>query len=138
MNFYQSKLKAIGGSDYGEVHQVALQAYKKIAKRTKRRTYIRAAYFKKDKVFLGIFWDHLLQKNWRDRTRRLKFYICALDLIQNTRSKPETKDNPNNFKEIVHRFAGKTKEKELFYVQIKERKKDSEKSFVSVFPYNLG
>jgi hypothetical protein len=136
MNFYQSKLNAIGGSDYGEVHRVALDAYKKIAKRTKRRPYIRAVYFKKAKVFLGAFWDHLWQKSWEDRTRRLKFYLCALDLIQNSRLDPETRDNPNNFKEVVHRFSGKTKDGQIFCVQIKERKKDNEKYFISVFPYN--
>lgn len=134
MNFYQSKLNTIGGTDYGKIHDVALREYKKIAKKTKRRPYVRSTYFKKAKVFLGPFWDHLWQKNWQDRTRRLKFYLCAIDLIKNTKFDPETKDNPNNVKEIVHRFTGKSKDGEKFYVQIKESKRDNQKTFMSVFP----
>lgn len=36
--------------------------------------------------------------------------------------------------EIFHRFEGITKEKEIFYVQIKENIKTDRKEFMSVFP----
>ncbi len=134
MKVFQSKHNVIGGSDFGEIHQRALDIYKQLKKKTKRRPYVRSAYFNKDKIFLDYFWHHQWQKNWRDRTRRLKYYLCALDLIENSRIAPISKDNPNNSSEILHRFAGRSKGKQSFYVQIKENKKNDEKYFMSVFP----
>jgi len=95
---------------------------------------LRSAYFKKDKIFLHYYWEHLWAQNWRDRVRRLKYYSCALDLIKNSKSDPISKENPNKKSEILHRFAGTTKDKELFFVQIKEDKRSGEKHFMSVFP----
>ena len=66
--------------------------------------------------------------------RRLKYYECAIDLLQNTPHEPETKPNPNGKNELVHRFAGMTKDGDLFYVQIKEDKRSDNKYFMSVFP----
>jgi len=37
---------------------------------------------------------------------------------------------------MLHRFAGLTKEKELFYVQVKKEKKSGKKYFMSCFPEN--
>ena len=91
-------------------------------------------YFKKGKVFLGLFWEHLNQKNWRDRLRRLKFFPCAVDLIRNSKFEPSSKQNPNNPSELLHRFTGVSKDGELFYAQIKEDKKSDQKWFLSVFP----
>ena len=52
-----------------------------------------------------------------------------------------TKPKPENFPElaiqkleILHRFAGLTKNRELFYVQIKEDKRSGRKYFMSCFP----
>lgn len=42
--------------------------------------------------------------------------------------------NPNKKTEALHRFAGLTKDKELFYVQIKEDLRTDRKYFMSVFP----
>lgn len=71
---YRTKSKKLSGSNYGEVHKKALDLYSQIAKRSKRRPYIRPAYFKKDKIFLGIFWHHLGDKfNNKDKLRRLIF-----------------------------------------------------------------
>ncbi|MBL7053228.1 MAG: hypothetical protein ISS02_01000 [Candidatus Portnoybacteria bacterium] len=41
----------------------------------------------------------------------------------NKKNNPSSKENPNKKTEIFHRFAGITKDKELFYVQIKEEKR---------------
>jgi len=54
-------------------------------------------------------------------------------LIKNIRLEPTSKQNPNKPKEILHRFAGLTKDKEIFYVQIKEDKNTDKKYFMSVF-----
>lgn len=123
------------GSDFSEVNRKAHGLYQKLKKRTKRRPYIRSAYFNKEKIFLDIFWHHLFEKsNWGDRIRRLKYFSCAIVLITQSRFEPRTKENPNKKSELLHRFAGVTKDHELFYVQIKEDKRSGQKFLISVFP----
>lgn len=135
MKFYQTKAKKLSGSDYHEVHKQAFGLYKKIKRKTKRRPYVRSAYFNKEKVFLDYFWQHLFgYPNWRDRTRRLKYDPSAIELIQKSHIEPSSKENPNNRSEILHRFAGATKDKDIFFVQIKEDKKTSQKFLISMFP----
>jgi hypothetical protein len=134
MKPYQSKFKKLSGTDYKEIHHQAFDIYKQIKSKSKRKPYVRSVYFNKEKVFLDYFWQHLWQKNWRDRNRRLKYYPCAIDLIKNSKLEPISKQNPNKPTEMLHRFAGLTKDKELFFVQIKEDKKTSQKHFMSVFP----
>jgi len=134
MQPYQSKFKKLPGTNYKEIYPVALAIFKQIKSKTKRRPYIRSAYFRKEKVFLDYFWQHLREKSLRDRTRRLKYYQCALDLIKNSRLEPISKQNPNKPREILHRFAGLTNNKELFFVQISKDKKKGHKYFMSVFP----
>lgn len=118
--------------------KLARQEFHYIQKRTPRRqAHVRSLYFGKDKVFINQFWDHLNQKNRRDKVRRLRLYTCAIDLICNTRLVPDTTQNPNNSDESLHRFGGKTATGELFYVQIKENKKSNRKDFMSVFPAKI-
>ena len=124
----------IPGSDYGEVYPVVLATYKEIKKRTKRKPYVRSAYFQKQKIFLDYFWEHLHQKNSRDRVRRLKFYLCALDLIKNSKCQPHSLDNINKRSVMLHRFYGITKEGVEFSVQIMADKRSGKKYFISVFP----
>ena len=135
MGFYQSKIKAIGGSDYGEVYPQARFSFNLIKKKSKRKPYIKSRYFKQSKVFIDYFWQHLIQKTSKDRIRRLKFLPCAFDLIKNNPMPPITKENPNNSKILLHRFFGKDRENKLFCVQILENKKTDQKHFMSVFPY---
>lgn len=135
MRIYQAKAEKLTGTDFHEVYKKAFGLYEQIRKRTKRRAYLRSIYFKKDKIFLALFWEHLWDKHkWQDRMRRLKFYSAALELIQHSRFEPKSKENPNKSSEMLHRFAGSTKEKELFFVQIKEDKQTGQKYFISVFP----
>jgi len=135
MKSYRTKTKKLSGSDFHEVHRRALNLYKEIKKKTKRRPYIRSAYFKKDKIFLELFWQHLFDKpNWRDRTRRLKYFPCAIELIRKSGFEPESKENPNKRTEILHRFGGVTKENDMFFAQIKEDKRTGQKFLISVFP----
>ena len=135
MKAYRTKASKLPGTKFHEVRKKADSFYKGIKGRTKRRTHIRSAYFKKDKIFTDLFWTHLFDKeNWGDRTRRLKFLPAAIDLIRHSRFEPTSKENPNNRSEILHRFAGTTIDDELFYVQIKEDKKSGQKFFISVFP----
>jgi hypothetical protein len=131
---YKTKIKRIPGTNYDEIHKDVRRIYKKITSTTKRRAYIRSAYFKGQKIFLNLFWQHIFDKVIVDRVRRLKQYPCALDLIKNSKIKPLSLENPSNPSEILHRFAGRNGNNQIFYVQIKEDKKSGEKSLVSVFP----
>lgn len=135
MDIFETKVAPASGTQYQEVYQQSFDLYKKIKKKTKRRPYIRSAYFKKDKIFLELFWNHLHEKlNFRDKTRRAKYFPCALDLIRHTLHHPESKENVDRKSEILHRFTGRTKDGRLFCVQIKEEKRSAQKWLVSVFP----
>ncbi len=135
MKIYQVSTSPLSGTKYSEVNKHASNIYSKIKKKTKRRPYIRSSYFNKGKIFLPLFWNHLYEKiNHRDKTRRLKYFPCAIELIENSKFDPESKENVNKQSEILHRFAGKTKDGQLFFVQIKEEKKTGEKWLISVFP----
>ncbi|HCP08455.1 MAG TPA: hypothetical protein DIT25_01500 [Candidatus Moranbacteria bacterium] len=135
MKVYKTKTKKYSGSDFQEVHQKAFGLYSQIKKKSKRRAYLRSAYFSKEKVFIDLFWHHLFEKeNWRDRVRRMKYLGCAVELIKNSHFEPKSKENPNRSSEILHRFYGTTAEHELFCVQIKEDKKKGQKFLISVFP----
>ncbi len=137
MQVYKTKIKRLSGSNAHEVRKSAFGFYERIRKKTKRRPYVRSLYFNKEKVFLSIFWEHLFTKeNWRDRTRRLKFFPAGIELIQQTHFEPVSRDNPNRKGEVLHRFAGITKDNYLFYVQIKEDKRKGHKWLMSVFPEN--
>ncbi|MDD5725953.1 MAG: hypothetical protein PHC53_00875 [Patescibacteria group bacterium] len=135
MKVYKTKARKFSGSDFHEVNQKASSLYSTIKKRSKRRAYIRSAYFKKDKIFLDLFWSHLFEKqNWRDRVRRIKYFGCAIELINHSRFEPKSKENHNQPSEILHRFYGITADDELFCAQIKEYKKNGQKFLISVFP----
>ena len=130
---YQTKSKKISGTNYVEVFHNAFILYDSIKKKTKRRPYVRSAYFKKEKIFLEYFREHLFQKSPEERMKRLKFFRAAIELVEKSRNAPISKENPNKKNEIVHRFAGLTAEGELFYVHVKEDKK-KRKYFMSCFP----
>ena len=107
---YKTKVGLLTGTDFREVRRKVLCICAKIRGRSKRKAYIRSAYFRKDKVFLALFWQHLFDKEkWRDRMRRLRYFAAAIDLIQHSRLAPISKDNPNKFDETLHRFTGENK-----------------------------
>lgn len=133
MIVYQTKTSKIVGSSTGEVFKKARRLFNEIEKRTKRRPYIKSPYFKKQKVFFDYFWFHLNQKSKREKIIRLRYLSPAIDLISNSRNKPSSRINPNKKSEILYRFGGLTKDKELFFVQIKENIKKKKLYFMSVF-----
>src|ERR1700712_5714165 len=120
MQVYVTRYSKLSGSNFAEVKLAAQAVYNQYVAHTKRQPYIRSKYFKNDKVFLAYFWDHLWQKNWRDRMRRLKYLPAAPDLIKNSTFEPSTKQNVNKSSDRLHRFYGLTRDKDLFYIQIKE------------------
>lgn len=134
MKVYKTKVAKLSGTSYKEVNKKAQEIYKEIKKKTKRRPYVRSEYFNKEKIFIDLFWQHLWQKNIYDKLRRLKYFPCAIELIQKTRFDPELRKDPENRKVLLYRFAGSTKDNEPFFVQIKEDLKTKKKCFISVFP----
>lgn len=132
---YQTKVKKLSGSSYSEVFHKAFRIYTQIKKRSKRRVYIRSSYFNKSKIFLPLFWHHLQEKHYKDRIRRLKFFPCALELLKNSHYSPSSAENSDRKNEVLHRFAGISPENELFYVQVKENRKNEEKFLISIFPH---
>src|SRR3990167_270431 len=117
---YQTKSKKISGTSYGEVMRNAFAVYDEIKKKTKRRPYVRSAYFRKDKIFFDYFREHLFQKSPKERMFRLKYLKEAIELIKNSKNEPTVKENPNRRGETLYKFAGLTAEKEIFFVQIKK------------------
>ena len=136
MKAYPVKSLPLAGTDFHEIRRQAFGLYDEIKRKSKRRPYMRSAFFNKEKIFLEIYWQHLYdQRNWHDRMRRLKYYPCAIELIQYSRFQPTSKENPNKRSEILHRFFGITKNQEVFYVQIKEDKSSHQKFLISIFPH---
>lgn len=134
MKAYISKKQKIPGTSFAEVTKKARAVFDRVRVRTKRRPYVRSKYFRKDKIFLTLFWSHLFEKNEKDRLRRLKFFECALDLIINSGFDPVTRENFQKKDELLHRFYGSTINKEKFVVQIKENKRTKRKDLISIYP----
>lgn len=131
---YQTHSSLLKGSDWQEILAKARHIFRKIQLRSRRKTYLRSAYFNKEKVFFDYFWIHFSQKNRKIRTKRLKYFSAAIELIEHGRHEPISKENPNGSGEILHRFYGLTRESQLFCVQIKETKRTGAKYLMSIFP----
>lgn len=131
-NLYQCKSKPIPGRDYGDINRTARKIYNKIKNNTKRRPYLKSAYFKGDKVFFENFWPHLAQKNLKERKKRLKLFECGIELVQNSIKFPLHQIKIKDV--ILYRFIGKVGN-EYFGVQIKEDLKKDQKFLMSIFQY---
>ncbi len=59
MGIYKSKFGKLHGSSYDELAPLARKEFQTIKKLTKRQPYVRSTYFKKDKIFISLFWEHL-------------------------------------------------------------------------------
>lgn len=131
---FHSRQSQLAGSSYDEVMARARKEFNTIRRITKRQPYVRSKYFRGDKVFMTVFWDHLMQKHLKERTRRLKFYSAAVDLLRNSTLPAATpivsKANPGH---LLHRFYGKTREGTEFCVQVKQDLRSGRKDFMSVF-----
>lgn len=115
--------------------RAARYEYHKIQKRAPRReAYVRSAYFRKDKIFINQFWEHLKQKRLGDQVRRARIFVCAIDLIRHSTQAPDTIFDYTDLNRIKHRFYGQTKDGEYFSVQIRENKRTGRKDFMSAFP----
>ena len=133
MNVYNTKYPQLSRSSYNEVLKRARQEYNVIAHSTKRQPYIKSKYFSGEKVFLAVFWMHLMDKNQKDRTKRLRFYKAALDLLRNSQINPDTITSAEDQRMLLYRFYGITKDCSYFCVQVKEDTRTKRNDFTSVF-----
>lgn len=133
MKLYKSKVNLLPGSSYDEVLKVARKKHKKVENMTKRQAYVRSTYFNKDKIFLSLFWAHIMQKHFKVRTKRLKLYSAGIDLLRNSRCEPETIIKIDDMSILLHRFYGVTKDGVEYCVQVKQDKRSGRKDFMSVF-----
>ncbi len=133
MKQFKSKVILLPGSSYDEVLDLARKEHKKVENLTKRQPYVRSTYFKKDKVFVSLFWTHIMQKHRKVRMKRLKLYTAAIDLLRNTHCEPETIFKKDDMSVLLHRFYGITKDGVSFCVQVKQDKRSGRKDFMSVF-----
>jgi hypothetical protein len=135
MKFYKTKLSRLPGTSHASVFKAARYEYHKIQKRTPRREpNIRSAYFRKDKVFINQFWEHLKQKSPGDQLRRAKLFSCAIDLLLHSTAGPETVNGYKDLHVSLHRFYGQSNDGIKFCVQVRENKRNNRKDFMSVFP----
>jgi hypothetical protein len=131
VKYFQSRLARLTGTNYTEVREKAWALYRDIEMQTgNRNTYVRSAYFKKQKIFLKTFWNHLYDKHIVIRKKRMPYYAAAIDLLKNSRVQPQCYIKGV---EQYYRFYGKTKDGYVFIVQVKENKR-GEKYHMSVFP----
>jgi len=114
MKPYKTKIKQLSGTDFKEIRKKSTGFYNEIKRQTKKKPYVRSKYFKKEKIFLELFWGHLFEKNYWDQTRRMKLFPCAIELIRNSDFAPVSKENVDKPSEILHRFAGITATNDCF------------------------
>ncbi len=86
---------------------------------------------------MTVFWDHIMQKHLKERTKRLKFYLAAVDLLRHTTLSPESIVDKQHRDYIFYRFYGITKDGVEFCVQVKHDSKTNRKDFMSVFQRQL-
>lgn len=133
VKIYRCRSALVLGHGAADVFRSSREIFKSIAKKTKRRPYVRSGYFQGEKVFLDYFWQHLNQKNPRDRKRRLRYFECGIELIRYSKCAPICLDNPKEH-EKLYRFIGHV-QNQYFIVQIKEDMKRNQRFLLSIFPY---
>ena len=128
VNYFKSKHSKLYSTVYSRVFCSARLYYESLIQNPRRKPYVKSKFFDK-KVFLDEFWTQILRRNLADRRRRLSFYICAIDLIQNTRCEPVIKYEVG--KEF-YEFYGIAKNGEKFVVHMRRSKENI--YFMSCFP----
>ena len=83
MTIFISRYARLHGPSYDEVVAHTRKEFNTIRCLTKRQPYVRSKYFRGDKIFMTVFWDHVMQKHRGDRMCRLKLYKAVVDLLRN-------------------------------------------------------
>jgi hypothetical protein len=130
---YHTSFAPFAGSSYREVLKKACQEYDRLRGGPGWGVRIRSAYFDNEEVDFDYFWDRLSKKSFGERVARVRLLPCAIEVIRNSRADPLSLKNPNATGEVIHRFAGMTKSKDLFFVHLKEDTSTGRKFFMSAF-----
>jgi hypothetical protein len=115
------KMQPLAGSTEERARKNALEYYQAIKRKTKRKPYIRAAFFEKQKIFLDVFWSHTFEKSRKVRAERFKLFPCAIELLEKTTKTPEIYIPTQKKSETWLRFFGRTTTGVHFVVQVKSR-----------------
>ena len=134
---FHSRKTLIPGSSYTEVVARARKEFNTIRRITKRQPYVRSKYFRGDKIFMTVFWDHSMQKHPKERRKRLRLYSAAVDLFRNNTIHPDQVVENKLKGYILLRFYGITRDGVEFCVQIKQELRSNRKDFMSVFERKL-
>lgn len=135
MKIYQSKYGQLPGTTLDRAFRAAHKYHDTIKNRNpRRRPYVRSRYFKKDKIFLTLFWGHLVEKNRKEQLRRVRLYKAAIDLVRNTVQNPITIQDSTQADIMLHRFYGVTRDGVNFCVQVKQNQRSGRKDLMSAFP----
>jgi hypothetical protein len=133
LKYYQSKYNKLSGSSYRELINKAHAIANSYNPNPKRKAYVRSKFFNGDKIFLEYFWQHQNNKPPADKRRRIVYFAAALDVVQNSRHKPNVEPSKTNKNEIWYTFYGQTKSGDKFAVHIKKSLRNNE-YLMSVFP----
>ena len=123
------------GHKYADIMPQIRQIFRALQRKTKRRPYVRSAFFRKDKIFFDYFWIHINQKLKHDRTRRLRYFVCALELLNMSKIPPKTFVNAEVPGVIYHEFIGLARDKTRFSVIVKQDRSSGNKYLLSLFPF---
>ncbi|MBN2096059.1 hypothetical protein JW752_01530 [Candidatus Peregrinibacteria bacterium] len=115
------------------MNKIARRIFNELHSNKRKRPFVKSAYFG-EKIFLDNFWPHLNQKNPTDRKRRLKFFECAIEFIENSKGKPIYEQKDELKKEALYRFVGRVGDR-YFVIQVKADLKRGQKFLMSVFEY---
>ncbi|MDR1300095.1 MAG: hypothetical protein LBK50_00075 [Candidatus Nomurabacteria bacterium] len=128
VKYFQSKQSKLYSTVYLRVYNQAKSYYESLIQNPRRKPFVRSKYFNR-KVFIDEFWSQVRRYNLADRRRRLAFYLCAIDLIKNSRYEPTIKYESGK---KLYEFYGIAKNSEKFAVHF--RKSREHVCFVSCFP----
>ncbi len=99
----------------------------------RRQPYVRSKFFYGDKVFINIYWNHLVQKRKSEQLKRSRLLPAALDLLRNATISPTILQNYSDKQHKYFRFKGRTKDGTIFYVQVRQNLRTDRKDFMSAF-----
>ncbi len=80
MDIYKSSKQKIAGTSFSEINKTAKAIFNRVKARTRRTPYLRSRYFKKEKVFLNLFWNHLYKKKTTQQ-RHLQQLILQMHFL---------------------------------------------------------
>jgi hypothetical protein len=133
IKFFQSKYNEMAGTSYCELINKAHAIVNALNPNHRRKENVHCGYYSGEKIFFEYFWQHQSNKPPADKMRRIRFFQCAVDLLQNTTYAPNIEPSGKNSSELWLSFYGKTKSGVKFVVHLKSNQRGN-KYLMSIFP----